>query len=225
MIEAAFIGASVAAVFALMLSLIAYPNAVMSPFIRTLHDFLGLPSDIGPSRRGPHRHGQTPRQVGRAVAQVERAALLGEDIAELPIAKLVFDCFDNASMAASKRHGRPPTVEQILAELQRYTLLRGLSKPGFNWLKVCRWAAQSGEVREAEKLRAYESFRTAQRRVDLALRFLPKSERDHYRREWEAEAGVMEPAVAAQYGFNVLIRAPKAGLTLRLSKIFGRQAA
>ncbi|WP_327267203.1 hypothetical protein OG444_40500 (plasmid) [Streptomyces sp. NBC_01232] len=68
--------------------------------------------------------------------------------------------------------------------------------------------------------------RTAeQRRVALALAFLPPSQRGRYRQEWLAEMSVMAPAEAATFAMQLLLFAPRMGFVLLVSQVFGRRAA
>lgn len=70
-----------------------------------------------------------------------------------------------------------------------------------------------------------EAAQKAQRRVGLALAFLPAGERDRYRREWSAEMFGLGKREAATFAMQILINAPKVSLLLVLRKAFGREAA
>ncbi|MCX4657301.1 hypothetical protein AB0N79_38675 [Streptomyces microflavus] len=176
----------------------------------------------GPSRGGvqPIR-GSASRRAEIDVRNIERAARRREDVANLPSAQLIFGCFDEAVRSASMRRHGDHTWAEVHIEISRDGLLPGLSLDGFDWLKKCRQAAHLGNSLEADTVRLP---RTAQRRVHLALRFLPEGERERYREEWEAEIAAMAPAVAAQFAYGVLRRAPRSGLILWLRKLLGRLA-
>ncbi|MEU0002220.1 hypothetical protein ABZ069_35475 [Streptomyces microflavus] len=120
----------------------------------------------------------------------------------------------------AKTLGRMPTRAELIRELVKDDILNKIHPATFVMLLQADPA-----IRLAPDVPLSGPRRSAERRLTLALYFLPQAEREHYRQEWGAEMADMSPSVAACFALNVLIGAPGSGLVLRLSKIFGRQAA
>ncbi len=116
--------------------------------------------------------------------------------------------------------GRMPTRVELVRELVKGDILDKVHPATLIMLLQAEPA-----IRLAPDVPPSRHRRSAERRLNLALYFLPQAEREHYRQEWGAEMAAMSPSAAARFALNVLIGAPGAGLVLRLSKIFGRQAA
>lgn len=62
------------------------------------------------------------------------------------------------------------------------------------------------------------------RRLALALRLLPPSQRARYAEEWAGELYGMDPKQALEFSINVLRSAPMTGFVLHLKRLFGRRA-
>lgn len=201
--------------------------------IKPVHAYMALERMLEPPERpspsdGHPKLATAPRRHRWAVEQIERAASERQDISQLRSSKKYFARFDRAMEITSARLGRAPQMVHDRAELQLDALLGGLSASGFDWLVKCRLQALTHEILKA----AHSSYpeksrmaRTAQRRVCLAVRFLPAEKRERYRQEWEGEMAGMTPLNASQFALNALKRAPKSGVTLRLQRFLGRQAA
>lgn len=118
-----------------------------------------------------------------------------------------------------ERLGRPPTAQEVVASFEGDPLLEPMLKPSHG---------VSGGAVFAPRVESTPIFsradRTVERRLSLAALFLPAANRERYRREWQGEAAGMPSAAAAQFALNLLIRAPRSGLALRLRRIFGRAA-
>ncbi|MEU5452585.1 hypothetical protein [Streptomyces californicus] len=156
--------------------------------------------------------------------EIEAAVRAGRDISELEGAQLYFDHLEACIQAAVSRQGGDPSVEQLLEELDRSAVLRGLSKAGLEALLVSK-TRHLVKGRRALATERAKRDRISRRRVDFALWFLPAGERGHYSQEWHAEMAVMPSREAARFSLNLLVRAPRSGLTLHLQKIFGRLVA
>ncbi|MEV5614444.1 hypothetical protein [Streptomyces bacillaris] len=156
--------------------------------------------------------------------EIEAAARAGWDISELESAQLYFDHLGACIQAAVSRQGGEPSAEQLLEEIERSVVLRGLGKAGLEALLVSKTRHMLEARRELAAERTKRD-RIARRRVDLALWFLPACEREHYSQEWHAEMAAMQSREAAHFSLNLLVRAPRSGLTLHLQKIFGRLVA
>ncbi|MFE5522564.1 hypothetical protein ACFQ9Q_33315 [Streptomyces virginiae] len=95
--------------------------------------------------------------------------------------------------------------------------------------------AAAGFVRVHRSLRFWEEAvvpgrarleaRAAERKLMLALSFLPSEQRVRYWREWNAEMATLNPQDAAAFAFQILRSAPLMGLTLMFVKVFDRRAA
>ncbi|MGW7331788.1 hypothetical protein ACWGIU_25020 [Streptomyces sp. NPDC054840] len=62
------------------------------------------------------------------------------------------------------------------------------------------------------------------RRLALALRLLPPSQRARYAEEWAGELYGMDPKQALEFSINVLRSAPMAAFVLHLKRLLGRRA-
>ncbi|WP_328966199.1 hypothetical protein [Streptomyces virginiae] len=62
------------------------------------------------------------------------------------------------------------------------------------------------------------------RRLALALRFLPPSQRARYAEEWAGELYGMDPKQALEFSINVLRSAPMTAFVLHVKRLFGRRA-
>ncbi|QSS95430.1 hypothetical protein [Streptomyces sp. M54] len=201
---------------AALAALVAYHlGEARSALPRLMREWLELPGGGGPSQEEPGQSHWTLRK------KLEQAAVRRKDVADIEAGPVLFKLFDFASHAARRRHGRQPERAEVFAEIQLYPALNGLGADGFDWLMKCRLRALA---READESRIAKNSRTAQRRMNLALRFLPKGERERYREEWEAEIQDLPPAAAARFACVVLVMAPKSGLILWVRKLFGRLA-
>ncbi|UUY52773.1 hypothetical protein NRK68_36575 (plasmid) [Streptomyces yangpuensis] len=78
---------------------------------------------------------------------------------------------------------------------------------------------------EAADRRARKEVRETERRVALALLFVPPGQRERYRQEWVNEVAQLSPHEAAVFALHLLLSAPKMGMLLALNRIFGRKAA
>ncbi|MEV3898423.1 hypothetical protein [Streptomyces anulatus] len=124
--------------------------------------------------------------------------------------------------------GRMPTRVELVRELVKDDVLNKIHPATLIMLLQAEPAIPlqvEPAIRLAPDVPLSGPRRSAERRLNLALYFLPQAEREHYRQEWGSEMADMSPSVAARFALNVLIGAPGSGLVLRLSKIFGRQAA
>ncbi|MEU9201925.1 hypothetical protein [Streptomyces sp. NPDC048332] len=142
------------------------------------------------------------------------------DVADDPEMLLLWELADKFA----DLNGRSPTAPELLA------VFKGEYGPpveGFHVTVevVVRARMMRDRVSASAEPTPDRSTRVAQRKLGLALYFLPAKEREHYRIEWGAEMDSMSPAVAAQFAANVLLRAPISGVTLRFARLFGRQAA
>lgn len=82
------------------------------------------------------------------------------------------------------------------------------------WAKAARRVDVA--VREADR---------AERRIALALLFVPPGQRERYRQEWVSEMAQLKPAEAAAFALHLLQLAPRMGLLLLFKRAFGRRAA
>ncbi|WP_345180950.1 hypothetical protein, partial [Streptomyces lavendulae] len=73
--------------------------------------------------------------------------------------------------------------------------------------------------------RALLASRAAERKLMLALVFLPSEQRARYQREWRAEMASLNPQDAAAFALQILRHAPMVGLTFVFKEVFGRKAA
>ncbi|GGS29967.1 hypothetical protein Snoj_26600 [Streptomyces nojiriensis] len=64
----------------------------------------------------------------------------------------------------------------------------------------------------------------AERRIALALIFVPMEHRERYRQEWVNEMAQLSPQEAMVSALHLLLLAPKMGMLLMLGRIFGREA-
>ncbi|WP_327436617.1 MULTISPECIES: hypothetical protein [unclassified Streptomyces] len=95
-----------------------------------------------------------------------------------------------------------------------------ITEPLAKWLDKRRMAKGGGRSAAPDP-----ALRVAERNLALAVIFLPAGQRDRYREEWAAEIYALDRQEAAAFAFRVLLRAPRAGLALLLSRVFGRSKA
>ncbi|PVC80744.1 hypothetical protein DBP19_35155 [Streptomyces sp. CS090A] len=117
--------------------------------------------------------------------------------------------------------GRMPTLAELVRELAKENVLGGIHPAT---LVMLIQADPTIRLADAQQSRPARPRRAAERRLNLALRFLPDGERERYRREWKAEMAAMPPAAAAQFAYGVLRQAPWSGVILWLCKKLGRLA-
>ncbi|MFF4448301.1 hypothetical protein [Streptomyces sp. NPDC001502] len=72
---------------------------------------------------------------------------------------------------------------------------------------------------------ARKEDREAERRIALALLFVPPGQRERYRQEWLNEMMQLRPAEAATFALHLLLLAPRMGILLWLKRAFGRRPA
>lgn len=90
---------------------------------------------------------------------------------------------------------------------------------------IRKWAARRSTVRKRIGVEAAATRHRAERRITLALAFVPADHRARYAGEWAAEMHGMSPRQALEFSLNVLRSAPMSGLLLTLKRVFGRSAA
>ncbi|MEU8598807.1 hypothetical protein ACH475_14000 [Streptomyces globisporus] len=95
-----------------------------------------------------------------------------------------------------------------------------ITEPIVKWLDARRMVRREGWFGGPDR-----NLRAAERNIALAVIFLPPGQRDRYREEWAAEMHALDGQDAAAFALRVLLRAPRAGLTLLLSRVFGRTRA
>ncbi|MEW2374239.1 hypothetical protein AB0940_33530 [Streptomyces sp. NPDC006656] len=85
--------------------------------------------------------------------------------------------------------------------------------------EVASWRVKA-EIEAA--LAAEEARVKAERRVALALVFVPPGQRERYRQEWVNEMAQLSPQEAGVFALHLLLLAPQMGIMLALKRIFGR---
>lgn len=175
---------------------------------------------------GPTARSHTAQRNRKAVRAIEEAIAEGRDIATLPDAKLYFERVAYLVRTAERRFGRTPLRREVHLLVQEDLLLRGLSLWGLSELMDATGKVHRSLTDEERRwVTEHLPSGAVRRHVNLSLRFLPVAERGRYRSEWEAEIAAMSPAEADVFARGVLRFALRSGLVLRLSRIFGRQAA
>ncbi|MEV5606394.1 hypothetical protein AB0L33_33675 [Streptomyces sp. NPDC052299] len=128
-------------------------------------------------------------------------------------------------------HGRKPTVDEVMELVAQDPVLKALV-PRLTMKNVVEAALHGRTLNPTiyvfkpspSPAQAAPQQRAAERKLAVALRFLPAGEREHYQAEWSGEMQAMEPAAAAQFAANVLLHAPLSGMSLRFAKLFKRSA-
>ncbi|WP_405533836.1 hypothetical protein OG592_44545 (plasmid) [Streptomyces avidinii] len=77
------------------------------------------------------------------------------------------------------------------------------------------------EAARQESLKARED----ERRIALALIFVPPGQRERYRQEWNAEMASLSAREASAFALQLLWSAPRTGAMLWLKRTFGRRPA
>ncbi|MGW6688714.1 hypothetical protein [Streptomyces sp. NPDC054961] len=144
--------------------------------------------------------------MGIALARLVRARLdFRRRAKDIELAELL-------GSAADRLRGereRPPTREEILAAAG-YVRVR---KP----VKFWEDAVVPG--------RALLKAQAAERKLMLALAFLPPGQRARYRHEWGAEMATLTSQEAAAFSVQILRSAPMMGFHLLAKEAFGSKAA
>ncbi|WP_189746475.1 hypothetical protein [Streptomyces nojiriensis] len=86
---------------------------------------------------------------------------------------------------------------------------------------VSKASLAEAAARESARKAAHE----AQRRIALALLFVPAGQRERYQREWNAEMDSLNAREASAFALQLLWSAPRTGAMLWLKHTFGRRPA
>ncbi|MFE7095212.1 hypothetical protein [Streptomyces erythrochromogenes] len=77
----------------------------------------------------------------------------------------------------------------------------------------------------AAREEARMAAREAERRIALAILFMPAGQRERYQREWYAEMDTLSAQEASAFALQLLWSAPRTGAMLWLKDTFGRRPA
>ncbi|MEV7442523.1 hypothetical protein AB0O22_15385 [Streptomyces sp. NPDC091204] len=103
-----------------------------------------------------------------------------------------------------------------------------LSEARANWRKSVGHASAMPKVALAEvtaREEARKAAREAERRIALALLFMPTGQRERYQQEWNAEMDSLSAREASAFALQLLWSAPRTGAMLWLKHTFGRRPA
>ncbi|MFE9933580.1 hypothetical protein [Streptomyces sp. NPDC005533] len=100
-----------------------------------------------------------------------------------------------------------------------------LSEARASWHERASAMSKASLAEAADREEDRTAAREAERRIALALLFMPAGQRERYQQEWNAEMDILSAREASTFALQLLWSAPRTGAMLWLKYTFGRRPA